>query len=398
MTSANFPINIFYRSEKNMFPKEVLQIAPGQWAGHMRIYHRICLSLATSAYKVSLLAHENISDKLSANNFEFHSLGKMEQATLDWRLLNRYIRCQNAYNYCKNTPASLIQFYSPEFISWGLRLKINLKLPVIFDCMEDFPGYVLQRPGIPNIMRIPFNLFLKSYLSITCRNFDAVTVADEGTGNFFSHFAKRVVIIHNYPQKSLFPDPGKKVIKKFDVIFYGSLPRYILTELLKIDDALSNHGKLVKWRLIGIFTEKAWFLNQLNERNASDRFTISGHIPHNQMAHEIQESRIGIIPLPDLPKFRNNIPQKLFEFMAMRIPVVLSDLPPTRRFITNDNFGYKVQPSNYRDYANAIIKLLDNSSMQETMGQNARLMFEKELNWEAESSKLLNLYNDILST
>ena len=49
-------------------------------------------------------------------------------------------------------------------------------------------------------------------------------------------------------------------------------------------------------------------------------------MPHNEVFSEVQRARIGIIPLPALPKYLNNIPQKLFEYMALELPVVLSDL------------------------------------------------------------------------
>ena len=38
-------------------PLKVMHVAPGHWAGHMRIYHRECMALVEAGYSVELIAH-----------------------------------------------------------------------------------------------------------------------------------------------------------------------------------------------------------------------------------------------------------------------------------------------------------------------------------------------------
>jgi glycosyltransferase involved in cell wall biosynthesis len=120
-------------------------------------------------------------------------------------------------------------------------------------------------------------------------------------------------------------------------------------------------------------------------------------MPHTQVAAEVSKARIGIIPLPDLPKFRNNIPRKLFEFMALGIPTVLSDLPPSRPFVSDGSCAFMVPPNDYRAYAEAIIRLLRDPQLQVKMGAEGRKRIEKQFNWEREFPKLLALYEDLLT-
>ena len=116
----------------------------------------------------------------------------------------------------------------------------------------------------------------------------------------------------------------------------------------------------------------------------------------NQVAGEVLKARIGIIPLPNLPKFQHNIPQKLFEFMALRMPVVLSDLPPSRPFVGDGACACMVRPDDPAAYADAIIQLLDNPALCQQMGAEARRRVEQVYNWERESSRLLDLYAELL--
>ena len=139
-----------------------------------------------------------------------------------------------------------------------------------------------------------------------------------------------------------------------------------------------------------------WFRGELARRGISDRFVISGIMPHTQVATEVRKAKIGIIPLPDLPKFRNNIPRKLFEFMALGIPTVLSDLPPSRPFISDGSCGFMVPPNDYTAYAEAIIRLLRDRQLQLKMGVEGRKRIEEQFNWEREFPKLLALYEELL--
>lgn len=371
-------------------------IAPGQWAGHGRIYHRICLSLAHAGYAVHLAAHPSVNGYV-APEVQFHSLGNFGKTTLSWRLMQRLRRSDRAYQLAIRSNANLFHFYAPEFITWAVRLRRKTNRPVIFDCMEDFEGYALQRRGIPDLLRRPLARLVRAQLRYAVRNVDAVVVSDAGTGKLLEPYARRVLVVHNYPQLALFPDPQDRGgTKQFDLTYHGSIPRYHLEVCFAIDEALLARGRHVTWRFIGRLSETEWFMRETARRNASQRFIYAGLVAHDQVAGEVLKARIGIIPLPNLPKFQHNIPQKLFEFMALRMPVVLSDLPPSRPFVGDGACALMVKPDDPAAYADAIIRLLDNPTLCQQMGTEARRRVEQIYNWERESSRLLDLYAELL--
>jgi glycosyltransferase involved in cell wall biosynthesis len=186
--------------------------------------------------------------------------------------------------------------------------------------------------------------------------------------------------------------------KCFDIVYHGSIPRYHMELCLRIDDALVQQGGYVRWRFINKGApEMEWFNAELRRRGALQRFTIDGLVPHDRIADEVRKARIGLIPLPDLPKFQNNIPRKVFEFMALGMPVVLSDLPPSRPFIRHGENALFVPADDCEAYAKAISRLLKDSALRQKMGAAGRKLVEEEFNWEKESQKLLNLYSELLS-
>ena len=362
----------------------------------MRIYHRECLSLAKAGYEVALAAHALPGETLNPT-VEFLSLGEYGTPGLSWRLRERYLRCRRAFDWARHSRAALFHYCSPEFIPWAARLKRTTRRPVVFDCMEDFEGYARQRRSVPAALSRPLVLCVSRLLRLAASTCDAIITADRGTAELLRPHARRVVVLHNFPSLVLFPDSSEEAGgKEYDVVYHGSIPRYHLDVCLAVDAVLRDRGHNLKWRFIGRIAERQWLEEELNRRGVREWFIIGGQIPHDQVAREIRKAKVGIVPLPDLPKFRNNIPQKIFEFMALRMPVVLSDLPPSRPFVGDGKCAIMVPPGDCGAYADAIIRLLGDRGLRERMGAEGRRRVESEYNWEFESHKLLDLYAELL--
>lgn len=370
-------------------------IAPGHRVHHMRIYHRFCYSLLDAGYKVSLIAHadESIDEKDGLQLMLLDSYAP----NWKWRLKERWMRNSQAFRWALSCDADLFHFYSPEFIPWAVRLKRRTGKPVVFDCMEDFESYLWQRPNISGVLRPILAKALRHYLWRASLELDAITVADPGTARIFQGGKARVVPILNLPRLDLFPGLSQVGSAKFDLVYPGGLSRQRLEFVLAIDDALVLRQRPVSWYFLGIIHDLDWFIGEIRRRSAVERFTIGGYIPHDQVSHHMRRARIGIIPLPCWPKYLNNIPQKLFEYMALRMPVVLSDLPPSRPFVGDGKCAVMVNPDSPDEYADAIISLLDNPAVRARMGEEGRKRIESKYNWQIESGKLLNLYADLLA-
>lgn len=388
-------LKIANRVEKPACRTEILHIAPGQWAGHMRIYHRECQSLIRAGYKVELLAHPMLQENYSPL-VKIESLGKLPESEYRLFLWSRFIR--NLLAFCKalKSNASLFHYHSPEFIPWAIMLSFLKPQPIIFDCMEDFENYISQRLDIPLLMRVILSRLMKLMLRWAANKSDAVITSDKGMADYFQKDTKRIIVIHNFPAIELFPDPKDfNISKKYDLVFHGALERYI-NICLDIDDALIRRGCFLRWYFVGVMPHLNEFLKALEMRSKQDRFFIKSRVPHNLVYREIIKAKIGIIPLPDLPKYHKNIPQKMFEYMALRLPIVMSNLPPSAPFIKNYESAMLVAPGDVNQYADVIVQLLTDIKLASKLSQNGRMLFENLYNWEKESIKLVNLYFDLL--
>ena len=92
----------------------------------------------------------------------------------------------------------------------------------------------------------------------------------------------------------------------------------------------------------------------------------------------------------------DNLATKVYEYMSLGIPTILSKSPYNERIAAQYQFGICVDPENVDEIAEAIRYLLDHPEEARQMGENGRRAVKEEFNWGVEEKKLLALYEDIL--
>jgi glycosyltransferase involved in cell wall biosynthesis len=356
-----------------------------------RIFYRECLSLKKAGFEVILLVSNN-ENAVIHEGVKINSIGAPIKNKSKLRLISRLRYILSALSKGLRMKADIYHLHDPELLLIVPFLKLFGSSRIIYDCHEDHVGFMLQKQYIPKYIRKFFAKSMKLLEQLAVYFVDVIIVVDPGVEQRFKKLGATTLLIYNFPRIDLFSMPPSNE-KQYDLIYHGSIPRYHMEVCLAIDDALIQRKREVKWLFFGSYGDRNWIENQLDERSIRHRFTLREHIPHDKIAAEVRKARIGIIPLPDLPKFQFNIPTKLFEFMALEMPVVMSNLPPSRPFVNNMDCAILVPPHDYGAFADAIIELLDNPDLRIRMGKVGRSKVESEFNWNKEEKKLINLYH-----
>ncbi|WP_200627015.1 glycosyltransferase family 4 protein [Pseudomonas sp. LAM2023] len=88
---------------------------------------------------------------------------------------------------------------------------------------------------------------------------------------------------------------------------------------------------------------------------------------------------------------------KLFEYLIAGLPVVATDFPEIRRIVRNNNVGILVPANNQPALAQALNQLVIDLDLRKQFSNNAQLT-ANTLNWEEQEARLVNLYQQILSS
>jgi glycosyltransferase involved in cell wall biosynthesis len=349
-----------------------------------RSFHRECMPLAAAGMNVRYVTPAAIKGR--RNGVDFVTLQRPQsrlRSLLASAGLTRVLLRQNA---------NLYHFQDPELLLVALALKIIFHKRVIYDAYEDFPSIALNKHSLPAGLRLPAAKMVTALERLAAYCFDGVMTADSLTLRRFAHTGKsRKLVFFNFPNLDLFPPPRLKT-KHFDVVYRGGLSARAGTlVLLEAMQLLAACGKPASLLLIGYFDD-AVFESKLREQirasGLSAYVELRGRMEHEDMAEALGEARIGVCPLQDIPKFRLNIPVKVFEYWACGLPVIASDLPPIRPFFRSVAGGFLYQPSDAAELARSIRWLLDRPDAASSMGQSGRSAIVQRYNNQNEVRKL----------
>lgn len=363
----------------------------------VRVFHHECVYLARAGYDVELVLHNGDEDG-TIEGVRIRTLGNRpdKRGLLFWSRLKAILRA--ARRASEGRPVDIYHLHDPELIPLGWWLKLTTRAKVVYDTAENYTAYMKQKYYLPAAVRTLLWYVVGVIETSAARMFDAIVTADRGTSEIFlGRGSTRVVTVHNFPVLGIF---DTKVVpdeqKQFDLVYHGSIPRYHLEAAFAVASELSQRGRRPKWLFFGTCHDTQWAEQEIQRRQLHGLFDIRGRVQHDQVAPLVAQARIGFIPLPDLPKFQQNIPMKLFEFMTLGMPVVLTDLPPSRPFAGDGKCAIMVPPDDPVAMADAIERLLDDAELRTRMGQEGRRRVESEYNWTLESEKLVRLYEELL--
>lgn len=138
----------------------------------------------------------------------------------------------------------------------------------------------------------------------------------------------------------------------------------------------------IKFVFIGSGPEKDKLLQLKAEQNLINVFFLDA-ISKKEMPSVLRSVNAAIIPLRKLDLFLGAIPSKIFENLAMEVPVLLGVNGEARQlFIDKGNAGLYFEPENSEALTAAILKLIEDKEMALQLGRNGRHFVNEYFNRE----------------
>jgi glycosyltransferase involved in cell wall biosynthesis len=167
--------------------------------------------------------------------------------------------------------------------------------------------------------------------------------------------------------------------------------------MLDAADILASRGRPFGVELIGRVAEP--FEAELARRQADAAYPLhaSGYVPPRQGWAHMARCHVGLAVLASTPNNRMSYPTKIFEYMALGIPVITSNFPLYRAVVEESRCGFCIDPHSPEILADKIEWLINHSDAAAAMGQRGREAVRHRFNWSSEAKKLLHFYGELLS-
>lgn len=106
----------------------------------------------------------------------------------------------------------------------------------------------------------------------------------------------------------------------------------------------------------------------------------------------VEASDVCLSPLKRNPHHDTTFANKLFQYMAMGKPVVVSDSTTQANVVNIEKCGLVFEADNERDFSDKILELYRDSQLSEQMGINGEEAVKQRWNWDITSKDLIDLY------
>ncbi len=293
----------------------------------------------------------------------------------------------------------------PLFLGYSaLRLARQKKAKLIFNVSDLWPESA-EKLGVVNnkfLLKLAYNLEEKLYKRsclVTgqtqgiCHNinerFPAVKTYWLPNGVDLSYYNPSMVESGSWREKNNF--------SKEDVVLLYAGIIGIAQGLEVILSAAKNFTDKpnIKFVFIGSGPEKDKLLQLKAEQNLTNVFFLDA-ISKKEMPSVLRSVNAAIIPLRKLDLFLGAIPSKIFENLAMEVPVLLGVNGEARQlFIDKGNAGLYFEPENSEALTAAILKLIDDKEMAMQLGRNGRHFVNEYFNRENIAQNFFDKLNSL---
>lgn len=207
---------------------------------------------------------------------------------------------------------------------------------------------------------------------------------------------KKIMTILNYPDVRYFKNSKKYNNRKdeFIIMYPGSLSYFqgvdIAIKAMKKIETIVPEAVL---HIYGEGSQENDLRNMVKELSLENRVKIMDVVPIDILAEKMSTACVGIVPKRSDSFGNETFATKILEFMALGIPVIVSDTK-IDRFYFNENIVQYFKSGNIIDLADKIKFLYDNEDKAIIQSKNA-LKYVENHNWSIMKNKYLELTDNI---
>ena len=372
---------------KKFRQKKICHLSTVHMALDTRILFKECKALARH-YDVDLIAPH---DKKEVRNgvriipLPVSSSRLFRMSITNVLLVWKAIRCN----------ASVYHFHDPELIPAGLILRLMGK-KIIYDVHEFVLADMDEKSWVPFKRLVKF--VYRQFEKLACIHFHLILAED----SYESHYRLRtsnITVIRNFADLRVLRQPVKAYNPGSNtLLFVGMLgARRGLPYIIEAISLLKNKGFHVNLLCIGKVDENVEHIlkNSSAYQNVKLQIEFKGFLPVQEAYKYSRDCFAGLALSEDLVNHRKSFPTKLFEYMAVGLPVIASYFPLYKAIVQNNSCGLCINPANPAEIAAAIEKLFIEKTLSARMAENGR-QAAFDFAWETEEKKLVALYNRIL--
>jgi glycosyltransferase involved in cell wall biosynthesis len=176
------------------------------------------------------------------------------------------------------------------------------------------------------------------------------------------------------------------------LVSHGTLvKRYGYSTLIRAVDELPA----ARLEIIGEGDHRASLERLARDLGVAERVSFAGFVPLRDVTQRIRGATLGIVPNESDVFTDLVVPTKLLEYVALRIPAVVSRTPAIEAYFDDESVAF-FRPGDAADLAATIGRLLDQPEERRRMAARAAERYAATMAWPLQRRRYLELYQGLL--
>ncbi len=175
-----------------------------------------------------------------------------------------------------------------------------------------------------------------------------------------------------------------------------SHPREGQEVLIEAVAKLKSQGRKVTALIVGDGSRRQELEALARKQGVKDSVVFTGNVPFDEVAGHYAQIDLFVVPRIDERAARMVSPMKPFEAMAMRVPLLMADLPALAEITGANERGHTFRTGDADDLAARAAKLQDDQAEREKLVEAAAAWVAKERSWSAVAEAFAKAYDDLL--
>jgi len=311
-------------------------------------------------------------------------------------------------NFIGNNAIDVIHIHDMVIAETVIRINEKLKLPVVLDLHENRPAimktYTHVNSGIGRWLISPdkWELKQREFVEKATRVIVVTQEAKEYLSNEYNVAGEKIVVVPNTVNLNIFLNYSinSEIIDKykndFVILYLGSTGlRRGLDTAIKSVKLLKDKIPNLKLVIVGKSRDDKVLSNLTKVLKVKDKVVFEGWQDESLFPSYIRTSQICISPLTRNRHHDTTYANKLFQYMSLGKPVVVSDCIAQKNIVEENQCGLVHEANNPYDLAEKILQLYIDEEIRRKMGQNGSKAITNKYQWDLTSKELVKLYKEI---
>jgi glycosyltransferase involved in cell wall biosynthesis len=314
------------------------------------------------------------------------------------------------HHFIKENKVEVLHAHDMRIAAAVFNVNKKFKLPVVLDLHENRPEIMKFYPHLakfPGKYLISYKQWKKKEEDFIFKATKVIVVTLEAKNEILERVpinADKIIEVPNtvresfYKNPKLLPEIMNKYANNFVLLYIGDtgIRRGLETAIRAIHN-IKYKIETVKLVIVGKNASDTILKKLVKDLQIEPYVDFLGWKDQSLFQSYILSSAICISPLHRNLHHDTTYANKIFQYMSLAKPLLVSDAIAQRKLVEKVACGLVHKERDSEDFSNKVVALYKSKPLRLELGESGKKFVQNEFSWEQTYKKLINLYNNMQS-